>query len=564
VSVVRPFPQRQPEAAAGPCNPDAEAAFLGAALIDGAVLDQLPALPAPEDFAEPVNTRIWGRILECRARGDAVSGATLRPYFEGEELRYLASLAADGQGLLAPRELAEQITGLGARRRRLEWLAREADAARDLDQPLADIAPPEAIRAPAAPLVGLDLAAMALREPEAKLFTLPRIAPAAEVTLFTGAGAVGKSLLAQQFATAIAAGRQTLGLDLDQAPAIYLTCEDDADQLHWRQVHISKALGVGMADLSGVLHLISLRGEPDNALAHFLPDGRLIPAPLFSRLSTLIRSTGARLVALDNVAHLFAGNENDRGQVTAFVNLLNRAAGESGAAILLLGHPNKAGDSYSGSTAWLNAVRSQVSMTRPDAEDGDQDARTLTAGKPNYSRAGEAMRFRWHEWAFVLEDDLPADQRAELAHTIRETSANSAFMRCLEACTKAERAVSHHPGSNYAPNVFAKIPEGKGFDRKAFEGAFERLLSLGEIAVDQPLWKRDNRVWKRGIKAAEKRTNPPALTPRTDPHRPLPESGGNPCTGLHAPTPLYTTYIAGGAEGGPPPSDMEDEGGAHD
>ena len=268
MSVVRPFPQRQPEAAAGPCNPDAEAAFLGAALIDGAMLDELAALPVPEDFAEPVNGRIWGRILECRAQGNAATGATLRPYFEGEELNYLARLSADGQGLLAPRELAEQIRSLGARRRRIEWHTREAEAARDLDQPLADIAPPEAIRTPAAPLVGLDLAALALREPEAKLFTLPRIAPEGEV-------------------------------------------------------------------------------------------------------------------------------------------------------------------------------------------------------------------------------------------------------------------------------------------------------SLGEIAVDQPLWKRDNRVWKRGIKAAEKRTNPPALTPRTDPHRPLPESGGNPCTGLHAPTPLYTTYMDGGAEGGPPPSVVDEEGGAH-
>jgi RecA-family ATPase len=49
------------------------------------------------------------------------------------------------------------------------------------------------------------------------------------------------------------------------------------------------------------------------------------------------------------VAHLFAGNENDRGEVTRFINALNRLAGETGAAVLLLGHPNKAGDSYSGS-----------------------------------------------------------------------------------------------------------------------------------------------------------------------------------------------------------------------
>ncbi len=554
--------QPKPEAASPLANPPGEAAFLGALLLDGTLIDKLPALPTPADFSEAINARILALILEAHRSGNAVSVITLLPHFTGDEQNYVASLTADGQGLLAPQALADQLMLLGAKRRRREWHLSEADACLDPDQPLSDLAPPEGLRTASAPLVPLDLAALATREPQPKAFVLPRLAPAAEVTLFTGAGSAGKSLLGQQFATALAAGRRTLGLDIEQAAAIYVTCEDDADQLHWRQVHICAALGVGLADLAGKLSLLSLRGEPDNALAHFAPDGRLIPAPLFGRLYGLIKSTGARLAVLDNVAHLFTGNENDRGQVTAFVNLLNRVAGESRAAILLLGHPNKAGDSYSGSTAWLNAVRSQISLTRPD--EMDEEARALTIGKTNYTRTGEALRFRWHNWAFVDEADLPADQRADLAHTIRETSANSAFLRCLEACTKAQRAVSHHPSANYAPTVFAKMPEGKGFDRKAFEGAFERLLSLGQIAIDQPLWKRENRVWKHGIKAVDGRTDPPALTPCTDPHRPLAQSGGNPCTDPHAPTPLYTTYIVGGAEGGPPPSDMEDEEGAHD
>ena len=32
----------------------------------------------------------------------------------------------------------------------------------------------------------------------------------------------------------------------------------------------------------------------------------------------MVAKAGARLVFLDNVAHLFAGNENDRGDVTRF------------------------------------------------------------------------------------------------------------------------------------------------------------------------------------------------------------------------------------------------------
>lgn len=488
-----PFPRvSEPARTTLPENLEAEAAFLGAILIDSKILDTLQPIPSAADFNHPAHQRIFATIRELRVAGKSASPIILKPFFEGDQdlqglggASYLARLTGNPAGLLDTKELAEQIVDLAARRRRLEWLAREAETCRNLDQSLIDISLPETIRAPTAPITALDLAALALREPEPKRFILPLIAPAAEVTLFTGAGAVGKSLLAQQFATALAAGLPTLGLDLRQCPAIYLTCEDDADQLHWRQVHIAKALGVSLADLSSALHLISLRGEPDNALAHFRSDGRIVPAPLFARLFAFIRSSSARLVALDNVAHLFAGNENDRGQVTAFVNLLNRMAGESGAAILLLGHPNKAGDSYSGSTAWLNAVRSQVSMTRPNGEGADQDARTLIIGKPNYSRAGETIRFRWHEWAFVREQDLAPEYIAELSDTIATTGANDAFLRCLRIrAGQPGREVGPKIGPNYAPTQFAQMPEAKGYSKEALLQAMERLMAIGAIVSE--------------------------------------------------------------------------------
>lgn len=348
----------------------------------------------------------------------------------------------------------------------------------------------------------------------------------------------------------------TLGLTAEQAPAIYLTCEDDDGQLHFRQAAICEAMGVRMEDLDGRLHIRSLRGA-DNALASFDSTGRFVPAPLFHRLADWIRRTGARLVALDNVGHLFDGNENDRREVTRFVNLLNRLAGDTGAAILLLAHPNKAGDSFSGSTAWLNAVRSQFTLSRPDAEGADPDQRTVTVGKANYATAGEAITFRWHNWAFVRDDDLPADQRAELAQVIRASRENDVFMACLAAATASRRAVSHNPGVNYFATVFARMPEAKGTTRGAFEAAFERLLHLGKIELDAALWQDAHRHWKQGIRAVENCGNPPAATPCGEARLPLPETRRNPCGNPRAATPLYTTYMTGGAEGGPPPIEKE-------
>ena len=115
-----PFPRADETAARVlPSNVEAEAAFLGAALIDNRVLEELVSPLHPDHFFEPVHARIFERILQLLDRKAVVTPVTLRPYFEADEalkelggVAYLARLTADGQGLLAPRELAQQIYDL--------------------------------------------------------------------------------------------------------------------------------------------------------------------------------------------------------------------------------------------------------------------------------------------------------------------------------------------------------------------------------------------------------------------------------------------------------------------
>lgn len=191
-------------------------------------------------------------------------------------------------------------------------------------------------------LPSLDLAALALTKASPVVFAIERVAPMGEVTLFTGPGGGGKSLLAHQLCTVGAAALGAcLGLAVTPGPTIYVTCEDAAEHLHFRQERLCEALGVPMASLAGQLHIISLRGELDNELEGVNDKGNYSPSPTYYRLAATIRATGAKLVALDNVAHLFSGNENDRHDVTRFVNLLNRLARDTGAAILLVGHPRR-------------------------------------------------------------------------------------------------------------------------------------------------------------------------------------------------------------------------------
>jgi replicative DNA helicase len=88
-------------------------------LIDNRVMEELPVQLSSKHFFEPAHARIFERVMQLMDRAAVVTPVTLRPYFESDEglkelggLAYLARLTADGQGLLAPRELAEQIYDL--------------------------------------------------------------------------------------------------------------------------------------------------------------------------------------------------------------------------------------------------------------------------------------------------------------------------------------------------------------------------------------------------------------------------------------------------------------------
>jgi len=105
-----------------PANVEAEAAFLGAVLIDNRVIEELTTNLSPAHFFEPVHVRIYERILQLLDRKAVVTPVTLKPYFEADEAlkelggaAYLARLTADGQGLLAPRQLRSDLLILAGR-----------------------------------------------------------------------------------------------------------------------------------------------------------------------------------------------------------------------------------------------------------------------------------------------------------------------------------------------------------------------------------------------------------------------------------------------------------------
>nr|WP_165388518.1 AAA family ATPase [Sphingomonas populi] len=394
-----------------------------------------------------------------------------------------------------------------------------------------------------------DLTLWARTAPTPKAFVMAPYIPRDDVVIITGDGGTNKSTLALQISACAAAGKQMLGMDVVPSPALYITAEDDQRENHWRIAKIAHAIGTTLDDLSGRLHIASLRGRLNNELATFEGDGKMRPAPAYRMLRETIRQTGAKLVTLDNVAHLFAGNENDRSNVTAFINLLYQLCGDLAVTILLIAHRNKAGDAYSGSTAWLNAVRSQVLMERADE---DPDVRRMSLGKANYARAGEDITFRWHDFALVRDADLTPGMAQQIAEITAANAANARFLKCLAAVTARRETAGHIKGTNYAPRKFAGMAEAEGMKEKQFEKAMERLLHLGQIRANQQLWQDGNRHWKHGLKLASECVDPPAATPRDDLRAPPTQDIENTAQTPRAATPPYINIPGAGLEASAP------------
>lgn len=346
---------------------------------------------------------------------------------------------------------------------------------------------------------------------QAREWMLEGYEPRGAATLITGAGAVGKTLAAQQRLTCSAIGKNFLGLETRSGVSILITAEEPIDELHRRQEAINSALGITWKQLRGRLILVSLKGEQNLQFCNFEPSGRMNLTDRWKSTRATIQHVRAEHVALDNVAHFFAGDENNRNHVAAFTGLLDRLAIEIGGGVLFLGHPNKSGDEYSGSTGWENHVRSRLYMSIPAGH--DSDARLLSRSKPNYAQRGDDVAFRWHNWAFVLPDELPPLVANELASCARAVEENDRFLQCLAKATEERRSTSPNPhASNFAPRVFAKMPMARHMSAKAFEEAMERLLHLGKIVGEQQLFKRDNRAWVTGLGLA------PTIAPT--PHQP--------------------------------------------
>ncbi|MES2137826.1 MAG: replicative DNA helicase [Pseudomonadota bacterium] len=102
-----------------PQNVEAEAALLGALMIDNRLVEDIQLKLKPHHFFEPLHGRIYESILRLTDSNRIANPVTLRPLFDGDESikevggpAYLAQLTGSGAAVIGARDFAEQIYDL--------------------------------------------------------------------------------------------------------------------------------------------------------------------------------------------------------------------------------------------------------------------------------------------------------------------------------------------------------------------------------------------------------------------------------------------------------------------
>lgn len=340
-------------------------------------------------------------------------------------------------------------------------------------------------REPPLPLLEIVNASSLAEEPApTREWLIPGLIPAREITMLSGDGGTGKSLLALQLAVAHAAGTDWAGQVPDRGHTLFVSAEDDVPELHRRLAVINRAVGATVEDLRN-LDILPLAGR-DAILAAPGPGRDILrETQLFKALEAKLDELRPDLLILDTLADLFGGDEIKRPHARQFISLLRGLAIRYRLTILLLSHPSLSGMSSgagtSGSTAWSNSVRSRLYLERPkgpEEEAGDDDRRILTTKKANYGRAGGSVGMRWSNGVFVLDLATDADQMQANAADER------AFLDILASFERGGRDASDKPSPTYAPTIFAEEAKAKGVSKRRLIGAMGRLFAADRIHVE--------------------------------------------------------------------------------
>lgn len=331
-------------------------------------------------------------------------------------------------------------------------------------------------------------------QPPEREWIIPDWMPKGTVSSLSGDGGMGKTLIAQQLLYAVGVGGKWLGLPVPKLRGLGVFCEDDKDELHRRHDDIKADLGYAIGNPFEETWIWPRVGS-DNLLVTFDKENRPLMSPFFADIMRHVMAKRIELLVLDTIADLFGGNEIIRAQVNYFIkaacgSFITKAK-EAGftLSVLLLSHPSQAGRNSgtgeSGSTAWNNAVRARMYLTRP--EDGLPEQRILTRKKSNYSASGDDVKIDllWSKGVLkaVNPDEVPQVALASL---------ESQILQSVNSAEEAGRPFKARKGSMFLDAEMVAIFQSR-FAVPVILTALNNLKSSGRIETFKT---KDQRGWR--------------------------------------------------------------------
>lgn len=323
-------------------------------------------------------------------------------------------------------------------------------------------------------------------------------------TLFAGAGGIGKTLLAQTLATALAARCRYLDDIHDYHVVLFWACEDDHDELWRRQIQINAYLGVEMKDLVDRL-ILEPRFGMDNTL-YATAYGAPTWTPLREELRSQLNDYAASVLFLDNIGQTFGAEENKRHHVTSFINGLAGLVTDYPFSPVIMGHPAKAeGSEYAGNAAWENAARMRWYMGAklPDqkveeGEETDPNLRYISKRKTNYS-VKDYRKLEYKNGVFVPEESQHGAFQNRFGN--REGDAEACIIHALQRFSDSKVRVTG--GASSPDFIFRRMRDTKlagDYSDHELRQALSRLL-LAQRVEEAPVGSYGNRNPRMGLVA---------------------------------------------------------------
>ena len=336
-------------------------------------------------------------------------------------------------------------------------------------------------------LVSVDLSGFASFVPSSARWGMEHFIPRGHVTLLSGHGGSGKSILALTWLAHLACGR-AWGPSKVASPTrvLYVSLEDGEPLLRERLARIARTFDLdarlleeNLQVLEGAEGMMSLaREERLGGVTSLVPDDCIRDVESFG--------AGCAVIVVDNASDGLDANENERRMVRRFCQILARIARRTGAGVLLLAHVDKAaarhgvGERYSGSTAWHNSARSRLEL------DAKPEGVELKHVKCNVAPLASPVMLEWSADGMLFP--INGDEARRRSARVLEADAVHVVEAIRSLHAAGTNVSTAHSGATTTFNLLkAHLPEHLRLvaSRDRFRAALSTLERDGRIKREQ-------------------------------------------------------------------------------